>query len=470
MKGRILIFVVVAALLAGFGCTETVEPPPEEALAGFEVTLVDASELGVAPYDFPASFTPVTISVEALLADGGLKRDYVGTVQVRVVPGEIADHTRLLSLTDGVNPAHEIQLRYSFAEARIWVEEVGLDQHDECRDGFDNDGNGRIDYPGDPGCFGLEDPSEGGATYLTGLSEAIDFSPVDIRNVQFNPEDARGGSPLLGEEVVVERGELLVTNVTFNGLFVTDLAETEGYDSIFLFNFNYPEGVRLGDRLLWFSGGVDEFVGGTQLTFPSWEVDQDYELTDAVREQLARCETIQDDDVLQVEPYVLSAADLNNLDVLETLESSVVRVENVEIVNRFMDCDTDQSGRIAGIEEEACRDICQESNRCTELSNFIARDQFGGNVAGSTVYISGANQIVDFDAFEGCEQVETEPPTYDCPDRVLASATGNLRHVFLTTRIQLWELVPRFTCDLQFACESNADCFENQTCTNSVCN
>ena len=158
------------------------------------------------------------------------------------------------------------------------------------------------------------------------------------------------------------------------------------------------------------------------------------------------------------------------MDILEQYESAIVRVEDVQLVTRFMDCDFDESSRISGIEEEACRDICQESNLCTELSNFEERDQFGGNVQGATVYISGAKQVANFDALEGCEQVDEDPPTFDCPERSFASVTGNLRHVFLTSRIQLWEIIPRFTCDLQFACSSDADCFENQTCTDNVCN
>lgn len=462
----------VALVAAGllWGCVESSEPLDPEALAGFNVHVVDATAFGTPPYRFPSSFQPMTLRVEALQADGLIKDDYVGWVQVQVVPGEVADSTRLLRLEGGVNESHEIQVRYAFGDTRIWVEEVGLDQQDECRDGFDNDGNGRLDWPGDPGCFGPEDPSESGATYVTGLSPAVPFNPVDINNVQFNPDDPAGTSPLLGEEVKIERGELVVTNVSITGFFLTDLAEDLGFNSIFIFNFSFPEGVRVGQRMLEVSGGVDEFQQGTQLTFPSWTIDPDYELPDSEREILARCEQSSDPDVLQVEPVVLSSADLNDFELLERYESSVVRVENVESVNKFMDCDFDGSGRISGIEEEACRDVCQESNRCTELSNFVERDQFGGNVEGSSVWISGAQQVANIDAFEGCEQTDDSPPTWECPDRVMASATGNLRHVFLTTRIQLWEIIPRFSCDLLYACESNDDCFSGQTCSDNVCN
>ena len=308
MSRALTLTALLPLLLAA--CVEEATPSDPDALGGFRVQIVDDNELGSVPYEFPSTFTPVSISVEALRAGGGLKDDYDGTLQVRVVPGEVDESTRFVRLENGRNDSHEIQLRYSFGNTRIWVEEVGLDQRNECRDGFDNDGNGRLDFPGDPGCFAEDDPSEGGATYVTGVSNGIDFDLVDIRNVQFNPVDPAGVSPLLGEEVVIERGELLVTNVTAFGFFVTDLEETEGYDSIFLFNFSFPDGVELGDRVLWFSGGVDEFQQDTQLSFPSWEIDPDYSLSREHRRALAQCETVADPSVLQPDIPVLTAATL----------------------------------------------------------------------------------------------------------------------------------------------------------------
>lgn len=473
--GTIALATGLALALSLGACVEETPPRDPDALAGFAITIVDDSALGEAPFAFPSAFTPVTIRVEALDGAGERKSDYRGTVAVRIVPGEVQDSTRFVTLVDGVNGAHELRLRYSFGQSRIWAEEVGLDQQDECRDGFDNDGNGRLDYPGDPGCFGVEDPSEGGATYVTGVSSPLRFQPIHIHDVQFNPEDPRGESPLLGEEVKIEPVEgaeplpLLVTNVTFSGLFVTDLAETEGYDSIFLFNFSFPEGVSLGDRLLWFSGGVDEFQGGTQLTFPSWEVDESYDLPDSERAIIATCGTSEDPDVLQPTITVLSSEDLADLETLERYESSVVRVENVRLTSTFMDCDFDDSGDISGDGEEDCRDVCQASNLCTELSNFRERDQFGGDVQGSAVYLSSAAQVAEIDGFDGCVLAEEFPPTYRCPQRVARSLTGNLRHVFLTTRIQLWEIIPRFACDIELQCESDSDCYDNQTCDGDTC-
>jgi hypothetical protein len=135
-----------------------------------------------------------------------------------------------------------------------------------------------------------------------------------------------------------------------------------------------------------------------------------------------------------------------------------------------MDCDFDESGDVTGPDEEICRDECQVSNLCTELSGFEERDQFSADVNGYPVWISNSAQVSNFDAFEGCVLIEETPPTYDCPKRLLHSATGNLRHVFLTSQIQIWELLPRYSCDLIFDCQSNEDCPDNQLCLENQCN
>lgn len=470
-----LLLAGLSALLVA-ACVEEGAPGRDpNALTGFAIELVDTQALGESPFEFPSTFTPVTIAVEALRADGTRKSDYEGTVQVRVVPGEVSDATRFLRLSGGINEAQEIEIRFAFGEARIWVEEVGIDQSNECRDGFDNDRNGLLDYPGDPGCFAPEDPSEGTASYVTGITDPILFRAISVRNVQYNPDDEAGESPLLGEEVIViGRGELIVTNVTFNGFYITDAQETEGYDSIFLFNFNFPDGVRIGDKMRWVSGGVAEFQSATQLTFPDWEHDPSYPIRDEDRAQMSLCETPDNPDISVVEPALLTPADLADYAVLESRESAVVRVEDVDLTTRFIDCDFDESGRINGQDEEACRSVCQNDNLCTELSNYEERDQFNGEAGGASVQISGAQQVAGFDLFSTCERVPDDPqadaPTFECPARQLASVTGNLRHVYLTSRIQLWEIIPRYTCDLVFSCDVNADCpLPDQTCQDNTC-
>ena len=151
--------IVLLSILSALGCVEEAPFVDPDALAGFRVVVVDDSALsGSTPYEFPAQYADLHISVEALYADGARKTDYNGTVQISIVPGQIDESTQYVRLSNGINSDHTISIRFAFGDVRIWAEEVGLSEVDQCRDGFDNDGNGLLDYPGDPGCFAREDP------------------------------------------------------------------------------------------------------------------------------------------------------------------------------------------------------------------------------------------------------------------------------------------------------------------------
>lgn len=462
--------IIVLTILSGLGCVEEAPYVDPDALAGFRVVIVDDSALsGSTPYEFPTQFTDLHISVEALYADGERKTDYNGTVQISIVPGQIDESTYFVRLANGINSDHTISIRFAFGDVRIWAEEVGLDEVDQCRDGFDNDGNGLLDFPGDPGCFSREDPSEGGASYVTGISDPLEFQPITIHDSQYNPDEPTGESPLIGEEIVVEVGNLFITNVVATGFYLTDLAETEEFASIFTFNFSYPDGIRVGDRMTLVSGGVAEFQGQTQLTFPNWNHDEDYELTEVERLLMAQCRPIHNPDVVEIEPVLLEPADLNDLERLEEVESGIVRVDGVQISNTFMACDLDLSGDIDTYEEEQCRDECQTNNLCTDLSSYEEFDQFTGDVSGAAVQIDSAFRVAGFDVFADCELESDDPPTYGCPEHKLVSVTGSLRHIFLTNAIQLWVLTPRFACDMVFSCEEDFLCPAAQTCVNNTC-
>ncbi|MBN1946621.1 MAG: hypothetical protein JW797_13185 [Bradymonadales bacterium] len=453
------------------GCTEQAPELDPNALAAIRLTLLDISALGDGPpYPTTSQWVTVTVGVEALHLDGTLKEDYNGTLQASIIPGRVDPATIFVVLQNGVNTGHQLRFRFAFGEARIWMEEVGEAQAAECRNGFDDDGNGLIDFPADPGCFGLEDPSEGTASYVTGISDPLVFQPLDIHTVQYNPDEATGGSPVEGQEAFIERGSLIVNNVTADGFFVTDVDEDRGHDSVFVYNFNYPEGLLPGFKLSWVSGGVAEFQGCTQLTHPSWEIDSSYQLSVEDLVHFSRCEAVDNPDVLEVIPTLVTGANLRSNAFMEVLEGGLIRVENVEVSTTFMDCDFDRSGAISGSQEELCRDVCQRSNLCTEMSSFRKYDQFTCNASGGTVYVTKASQLTDFDVMEGCEQVSDDPPTLSCPQRVFASVTGSLRHVYLTRSIQLWEVTPRFACDLRLTCQVQEDCPEGYQCVEQICN
>jgi hypothetical protein len=458
------------AVLTLTACTEAADPFDRTALTRIRVTVLDASALGEMPFPFAAEFKPVIVSVEALDFDGNRLTDYSGELLLTVVPGEVDAATSRVALEGGVAESHVVRLRYAFGDARLWVEEVGLDRGQECRDGYDNDGDGFIDYPADRGCRSPDDPSESTASYVTGLSDALTFAPITIRNVQYNSGDPTGLSPLVGREVRIEEGTLIVTNVVESGFFVTDVEDTE-YNGLFVFNFSFPRGIRVGDKLAWLAGGVAEFQGQTQVTFPDWGHDPHYLLSDEDRQELASCQTMTNPLAFNIEPFLLRSADLRDLRLLEGQESNLVRLENARISTRFVNCDFDLNGDIEGPGEEICRNECQSATRCTELSSFFEFGQFKVDVGGSAAEIAGATQVAGFNPVEGCERVREHPLEYSCPPRTLSSVTGVLRHVYLTRSIQLWVLVPRFHCDLVFRCENDADCLTGGVCNldNNLC-
>src|SRR5262245_30352795 len=93
--GPTLIAFAVCVLVA---CTDQAAPTDPDALSGFHVEIIDDSALGQSPYEFTPVYTPVHLSIQALLADGGIKEDYTGTVQVRIVPGDIDPATKFVRL------------------------------------------------------------------------------------------------------------------------------------------------------------------------------------------------------------------------------------------------------------------------------------------------------------------------------------------------------------------------------------
>ncbi len=72
--------------------------------------------------------------------------------------------------------------------------------------------------------------------------------------------------------MTIRNGTLITTGTTQSGMYVTDLdGPADGYNSVFLFTFSNPGGVRIGDRLCTIAGNAAEFIANSQLNFPSFE-------------------------------------------------------------------------------------------------------------------------------------------------------------------------------------------------------
>ena len=117
-----------------------------------------------------------------------------------------------------------------------------------------------------------------------------------------------------------ERRDLVVTTVTNDGFYVTDQSDPPGsFNSMFVFSFSRPDDLVVGDRLSKLAGIVSEFLGFTELQFPTWTVESSGNATP--------------------EPAVLDPSMVCIGTQMEAWESSVVRVENILTdVTRASDC------------------------------------------------------------------------------------------------------------------------------------
>jgi len=129
--------------------------------------------------------------------------------------------------------------------------------------------------------------------------------------------------PFLGYDPLLpaaERRELIVTTVTNDGFYVTDMSDPAGsFNSLFVFSFSRPDDIQAGDRLSKLAGIVSEFLGFTELQFPTW--------------------TVESSGNPLPEAAVLDPSMVCIGTQMEAWESSVVRVDNIVTdVTRPSDC------------------------------------------------------------------------------------------------------------------------------------
>ncbi|MGB0640571.1 MAG: hypothetical protein ACPGTU_14630 [Myxococcota bacterium] len=174
-----------------------------------------------------------------------------------------------------------------------------------------------------------ENPGEGG-TYATGVTDTIAIERPTITQLQdvsnLDVDDPFTTSPLFGEFVTVrtEDREVVVSAVTTKGFWASDLADAPGgYSGLFVYTFNKPEGVRVGDRLDLLAGGIQEYVGTTQLSFPLYEA--------------AEGETLTPPPAAALDAETLCTGSNTNNEGLEPFESSLVTIDSATIPANFQE-------------------------------------------------------------------------------------------------------------------------------------
>jgi hypothetical protein len=429
-------------------------------------------------------------------------------VHIEAVPGMVPPPFQYAKLVDGKASNVLIYLAQSIGESYLWVEDIGLGptdkNYDQCNNEKDDDHDGFVDLA-DPDCLSPHDPSEGHANYATGLSPTLWFESPRIWHIQYTDEVSR--SPLDGQNVMVEKGSMVVTNVVSNGFFVTDMdgqkaVQDDGtpgwFNSFFFYTFNKPEGIGYGDLICSFSGGVVEYEGNTQMTFPTYRPAIKSLGDDKACEHRTIDTKIQVPEPVDVTdligPEDPTATDyknqvMANAKAIEPYESSLIRIRDVAAATRFLSCDPDEDGQYPNnSDDDACRDVCQADPLCTQLESFFKYSQMAAytstgkkffvgidmlmqNVPLQVPYIGAKDvsgncpDIVDEDGkvvIENPHKIligDTLYVEYLCPERTLAAVSGNFRHIYLcntppgkkeSCNLQMTMLVPRFDADFVF--------------------
>ncbi len=360
--------------------------------------------------------TPFTVRIEAQEPDGAIDASFHGFVRVSSHPGTVESQARNVQLHAGVADGVVVPVLGAFGQAHVWAEDLGYEPAEptrsprpQCSDGIDNNGNGLVDYPADPGCYAPNDDTEDLGTYASGVSETLFFELPRIQYVRgYDPADDGNGNATYfpNEQIQIDTGwrggatyafSTVVIRVSSTGFFAqdlqTDLSPAPGFGGIYAYNFSTPPLMRVCDRVQVLSGTSSDFYGYTELNYPTWQL----EYWDTTKRPC-----------MVPEPTVLGVAELEDLARLWQLESTLVRVQTagnvtVHVAAHFgpqdvplrngaytpgpnaSNCDFDHNGKInyADPKEGPCASACNGTTtaaptdpECSEYSAFASQGDF----------------------------------------------------------------------------------------------
>jgi hypothetical protein len=347
-------------------------PPGREGPTSFRV-VVTGESLGSASDPLPFSESG---GIEFDLAVAPVGGSFDGWVTVSAEPGLVTgvsgtqtsgNHARL-ALAEGEEATLGVTLVLAYGSTRLWVTDAGYAPSTgtpACADGEDNDGDGLVDAMQDPGCVDESDGSEEGGSYIVGVSNELVYANPRIADVQGNG----AASPLEGRAVTIDRGRLVVTRISTEGFYVTDVDGPSGRsNSLYVYNYSTPWGLRECDVVTNLAGIVGEFYGYTELQFPSWDV---VDPAGRVPHPGSSAECPIPD------PVILDAALADDWWEMEDYEAGLARIVDGRIGDTFMDCDLDGNGIVDFDGREGdCKDNCDNHPECTEITQYFRYGQY----------------------------------------------------------------------------------------------
>lgn len=461
----------LALTLASAACAHDELPLREP--TQFSVTaLPEAGATPPFPIDPGGSSTSFRLTVQALRGDGSEYTPFDGYVWLSAQPGSVASVVgppkRVVGssvlLQQGTGEGFVVQVKGAYGGTRLWVEDLGYVPVEasglaQCSDGIDNDGDGVTDFPADPGCAFADDDTETEGTYATGVSPVLSFAVPTVADIQ-----GRGvRSPWEGQHVPVAAADvhtLVVTKVTSEGLYVTDVSDPGGHRSLFVYDNDVPGAATQCDRLVRLEGTVTEFYGFTELVSPRYQVDSSRPTHEVDRGD-SDCpipEPAEIDEAMLADPWSATAA-------LEKLEASLVRVLGARVARFFgpgdaeggafaerrSNCDLDGDGDVDFTTPEngeaLCAAACSRTPDCSEWTSYRVHSAFRLVVGDSPLGIQvDASAVPEFDpeASRGLQ---------------LVSVTGTLRHFSGGTLN--WTIEPRCLDDIVYCLPSDTTCSRN---------
>lgn len=423
------------AMVVGLGSSPSCQPAFPTEIPGRSLSIritngdlgTDDRRIGIT-FSSPAVYT---VDVQALDENGALDKSFNGYVRFSIEPGtvlSVASHSattngRNAQLVNGVATGVEVSVVGSFGNSRILAEDLGYQPVDpagvplpgggtrppECANGKDDNHNGLVDYPVDPGCYAANDDTEDGGTYAGASSPVIHFRYPRINDVQ----GMGTGTPFPNEEVQIDtqwngttqstHEGVVVVGIAATGFFVTDVGWTQGFNSLYGYTYSAPALMNVCDRLISFGGTSANFYGFVEMNYPTWSLEE-------WDPQARPC--------LVPEPALIPLASLSSTQsktmTLSPLEAGLVRVpaagEKIH-VGKFLgkglvpyatsaagvvtagpitamsgtNCDYLGTGKIdyMNAAEAACATACTDNPECSEYTQYVSQGQFNIVIVGA---------------------------------------------------------------------------------------
>jgi hypothetical protein len=431
------------------------------------------------PIDFNPS-TPYTFHIQVQRPDGSVDTDFNSYLRLSAKPGTVYSG-RNVQMQSGEADA-TVTLEAAFGDTKVWAEDVGYQPVSDltrnpppaCSDGIDNDGDGLVDYPADPGCFAANDDTEDPGTLAVGVSETLYYALPRIADVRGVAVTSGTGTPFPKEQLLIDTGfdpvnasfnfDVVVTRIASDGFYVTDVQDqqTRGYASVYAYTFSSPQTIGVCDRLRSLTGTASDFFGFTELGFPTWSV----EYWDP---NVRPC--------LVPEPYVFTIPDLGNKPTMFRYESGLVRLladtttgltlrvgahfgpgkpnPPIAITDDASDCDLNGSGKIdySDPNEAACANQCTKDPECTEFQNFLSQGGFTIVVSDGTSTVKAQGNATAATTFD--------PVTYR--NQNIKAFTGTLRYFSGGSQFTI-----EARCDADIVTDLNAQPLSSsQSCVNA---